>query len=250
MAETSAALRLADLPGPGANGHPSVTPNNGLHGADGKALVDACQLIARHYDGRRGAWAYECFEHINATLFDGELPWPLILWAITPHGGCLGFTNLGRDYPVITLHPSLLGGTEKDNPWHTDPALLGVCYGYDVLVHECIHVKVNYVLGGWAGRGQTSHNNDLWVTEVNRLAPLLGIDGVRVGRSKPKRVPIPGETTKTGKPATKVVRETDGDLPFTAAARFPYAFRKLLGQTDFYRAGRLPYASAFQGVKL
>jgi hypothetical protein len=188
-------------------------------------VTEACRLIARTYYGKQGQWAYESFEHINAVFFDGALPWPLIQWAITPHGGCLGLTQPG-EAPVITLHPSLLGGTEKRNPWGVDAALLGVRLAYDVLLHECMHVSVSYLLGG--AQGPTSHNNPQWIGEVNRLAPLLGL-AVTAAPSKTKRL-----ADETGK-KTKVVRSTEGNVPFAAVATFPYGVRKALGQADFYK---------------
>jgi hypothetical protein len=213
-------------------------------------LVAACKLIARHYGGPRGEFAYECFEHINATLFGGELPWPLITWALTPHGGCLGYTQVCQSAPpVIVLHPSLLGGTENKNPWGRDPAILGVCYAYDVLVHECTHVKVG-CLGGWRDAGPTSHNNPLWVAEVNRLAPLLGLGNIQAGRSRLKRVPVNGQLTKTGKPATRVARVSETALPYSCVYMFPYALREHLGRTDFYRANVLPFVSSFRETEL
>jgi hypothetical protein len=201
----------------------------------------ACKRIARHYDGPRGDFAYECFEHINATLFGGALPWPLIRWALTAHGGCLGFTHASQGPPVIQLHPSLLGGTEKPDPWNISPDFLGVCYAYDVLLHECMHVQVNYVLGGWRGKGQTSHNNPLWIAEVNRLGPLLGLPAFVAAPSKTKRVPIEGQTTKTGKPATRVVRTCEGTIPWCAVTTFPHAARLHFGQAGYFVANRLPF---------
>ncbi len=217
-----------------------VTDNYMLQGEYAADVDAACRLIARHYGGARGTWAYEAFDHINATLFDGELPTPLIMWALTPHGGCLGYTQPGAA-PIITLHPSLLGGTQKPNPWKIDPALLGVAYAYDVLIHECIHVSVHYRLGG--ADCPTSHNNPQWIGEVNRIAPLLGLT-ITAERSKAKRVPIAGESTKTGKPATKVVRTSEGTIPFAAVATFPHAVRVLLGQTAWYEQNALPFPHA------
>jgi hypothetical protein len=218
----------------------SVTSNNVLH-TDGQVQA-ACKLIARHYGGPRGLFAYECFEDINARFFGNGLPWPLIHWAITPHGQCMGFTTrAATPQPVIVLHPSTLKGTEKTNPWGIEPALLGVCFVYDVLLHECIHVKVEYVLGGWREKGETSHNNSLWVGEVNRLVPLLGFASISVGRSLIKRVAMPGQTTPNGKPATRVARIAEGNVPFGAVATFPYGLRKHLGLVAHYQRDELPF---------
>lgn len=134
-------------------------------------LKRATMEVAEHYYGERGLWSYEMFEAINDTFFDGKLPWPHIVWALTPHGACLGYTSAGRA-PVVVLHPSLLGGTEKVNPWGVPERWLGPAYAFDVLLHESIHVNVEYCLGGWQGEGTSSHNNEVWIAEVNRLAPV------------------------------------------------------------------------------
>jgi hypothetical protein len=223
--------------GQSATRNGTVTDNKPL-----QELMTACKLIARHYDGPQGEFAYECFEHINATLFAGALPWPLIRWALTAHGHCLGFTQSSDQPPVIQLHPSLLGGTEKPDPWNIDPKVLGVCYAYDVLLHECVHVNVQYLLGGWRRvKGQTSHNNPLWIGEVNRLGPLLGLPAFVAAPSKTRRVPVEGQTTKTGKPATRVVRACGGDVPFHVVSGFPHEARFHFGRAGFYRANHLPF---------
>jgi hypothetical protein len=41
-------------------------------------------------------------------------------------------------------------------------------------------------------------------------------------RSATKRVPVDGPPGKRGKPPTKVVRDTEGTVPFDTVARFPY----------------------------
>ena len=190
--------------------------------------LDDLRQMARYYHGPRGEFAYLAFEHINATLFDDLLPLPLIQWALTAHGGCLGLTQSSGP-PVITLHPSLLGGTQKANPWGIDPALLGVCYAYDVLVHECIHVSVAYVQGYHRAKSETSHNNPVWVSEVNRLAPLLGLD-IRAEQSKVKRV-------KGDDGSTRVRRVCEASISFKDIATFPK-------RPDFYARGVLPFEAA------
>ncbi len=220
----------------------TATRNNVLqngHSEPAADVVEALRLIARHFDGARGVWAYDCFDVINATYFDGELPTPKIQWALTAHGRCLGLTHSGNRPPIITLHPSVLGGLEKSDPWGVNPAWLGVAYAFDVLIHESIHVSQRYLCGG--GVGPTSHNNTAWIGEVNRLIPLLGFGEVKAGRSTTKRVPLEGEVTKTGKPATKVVRASEGDVPHGAIARFPGGLREHLKTADaYYRTGQIP----------
>jgi hypothetical protein len=201
-------------------------------------VINALRLVAYHFDGERGRWAYDVFDAINAAYFESKLPTPRIQWALTAHGACLGFTK-PTSRPVIQLHPSLLGGTEKPNPWNIAPGWLGVAYAFDVLLHESIHVSQFCLLGG--GIGPTSHNNTAWIAEVNRLIPILGFPALKAGLSKLKRVPIEGQFTKTGKPATKVIRASEGDLPHDVVARFPGALRKHLGTADaHYRAKIIP----------
>lgn len=213
-------------------------------------ILDTCRRIARHFSAGRGLFAYAAFEHINAAFFGGRLPTPWITWGLTSHGRCLGFARTSNTPPTITLHPSLLGGTEKRNPWKVDPALLGACYAYDTLLHECIHVSAHYLLH-WDGSGASSHNNPVWVGEVNRIAPLLGFAGIEAGMNKAKRVPIGGgELTKTGKPATKVEKATDGNIPYSAVCRFPRSLRQHLGDLSFYRRQVLPFAPDLEGLTL
>jgi hypothetical protein len=201
-------------------------------------IVAALRLIGEHYHDRRGVWAYDVFGAINAAYFESKLPTPLIQWALTPHGHCLGQTMPTRR-PIVTLHPSLLGGTESDDPWGFNPEWLGIAFAFDTLLHEAIHVSQHCLLGG--GVGTSSHNNTAWMSEVNRIAPLLGFSGIEAGLSKTKRVPIEGQFTKTGKPATKVVRYSEGNIPHDAAARFPRGLRQHLGTAAaFYTAKILP----------
>jgi hypothetical protein len=98
---------------------------------------------------------------------------------------------------------------------------------------------VNYLLGG--ATGPTSHNNPQWVTEVNRLAPLLGFSDIQAGRQVAKRVPIGGKLTVTGKPRTTVKRVTEGNIPFSAVSGFPRALRLHLNTAEeYYTSGELP----------
>jgi hypothetical protein len=101
-------------------------------------LDEALELVSRAYFGNRGWFAYSAFDWINATLHGGALPRPLIVWGITPFGGCLGLTPVDTSKaPCILLHPSILGGTQSVKPWGVAPEVLGRCYAVDVLIHEC-----------------------------------------------------------------------------------------------------------------
>ena len=98
----------------------------------------------------------------------------------------------------MVLHPAVLSPA-AEAPWSTPAAWMGWRYAYDLLLHECMHVHIDYVLGE-RGKGTSSHDCEAWVAEVARLAPLLGLPAFTPGLSRTKRVPVPGETTKTGRP--------------------------------------------------
>lgn len=203
--------------------------------------------MAEHYYGAPGMIAYTVFDAINASFFGKELPWPLIIWGLTPHGRCLGLTTaVVSGPPLITLHPSLLRAGEKADPWNVDRSWLGVRFTCDVLLHECIHLAVAYrlkKLDEIRGRIPTwsSHNNPYWISEVNRVAALMGFADVQAAMSKPKRVPIPGRKTKRGKQATRVQRVSEGNVPFESAAWFPHGLREHLGVAqEYYQSGDPP----------
>ncbi len=204
---------------------------------------ESCLVVAEHCHGRKGLWAYEAFDFINRTYFSNRLPWPHILWALTPHGGCIAWASTARDKsppPIITVHPSLLRGSEKQDPWAIPEAWPGASYAFDTLLHECVHVHIDYNLGGHDGR--TSHDCDRWARQVNRLAPRLGFHGIQAGVTKTKRVPdYTAPRTVRGKVATRVVRVVAGNVPFVAVAGFPSSLRQHLGQAgDYYSRDRLP----------
>jgi hypothetical protein len=165
--------------------------------------------VARAAFGERGRWAYEAFDKVNAALFGGRLPVPWIQWAITPHAACLGWTDPRGAVPVVTLHPSTLGGTESKTPWATPARRLGPAYAVDTLIHECMHVA----LADRPRTGTTSHNCTEWIAEVNRIAPLLGFEGRVAGRSV---------TRREGKAVRRV---TEGNIPFRAVAGFRRDYR-------------------------
>ncbi len=229
----------------------SVTSNGMLQDQElTPAAIDAaCRLLSRAADHKYGIWAYQAFDFINATVFDGELPTPFILWTVTEWGGCLGNTQPSTP-AIIRMHPGLLGGQkfqpgerpETKKVWNIPWRFLGLTQAFDLLLHECIHVSVEHRLGG--AKGPTSHNNPQWIGEVNRIAPLIGID-ITAAESKPMRVPIEGQFTKTGKPATRVKRGTTGTVPFDTVARFPYGVRIHLGLTTWYTDKHLPFPHVF-----
>jgi hypothetical protein len=205
--------------------------------SDPSEMVALCRQVAQYYYQHEGVLAYAMFDHINATLFDGALPVPLITWGVTAFGGCLGSTSTSRHAPpTILLHTSVLGThagsrSRKADPWRVATTHLGVRYAYDVLVHECLHVSVHYCLGG--ATGKTSHDNPQWVREVNRLLPVLGFPRLTAGMQRQRRV------------GGVRIRQADGDVPYGAIARFPHALRRHLGQdAAYYSDKRLPWPLA------
>jgi hypothetical protein len=217
-------------------------------------LHHAYRLVAAHVYGRGdlGRFAYAAFDHINGTYFEGKLPETLILWDLTNYGKALGWCRSAADGPpIIKLHPSLVfpvPPTALEREAYEDPAAwgypeewFGFCLAFDVLLHECVHASVNYLLGGWerlpgVRSYWSSHNNPLWVDEVNRIAPLLGYTGDRFTMKRPKRVVIPGEFTKRGKPKKRTRCVQEGNAP--DFERFPY---ELPGRAQFYLAKELPF---------
>src|SRR5215216_866956 len=72
-------LTPAELPAP----VPDVLLPVGCNGAATPAPMAAMTVaIAEHYYGRYGPLGYRLFEAVNAALFAGALPWPLVLWEL------------------------------------------------------------------------------------------------------------------------------------------------------------------------
>jgi len=210
-------------------------------------IETACKLIAAKYYGEDGLWLYAAFEAINSAFFEDQLPYPHIVLALTDHGRSPGWTRcqdrLGLP-PLIIIHPWVFRNLErkaKPDRWGFPQNHLGRKFAFDVLVHECMHVYIYYCLGGC--HGTSSHNNPEWISEVNRIAPMLGFESVQVGVSRLVRVKVPDSLTPSGRLATKVRRVTDGNIPFKVAANFPYELRLYQGTADdYYREARMPIA--------
>ena len=77
------------------------------------------------------------------------------------------------DAPVITLDPAIWerSPAPRAGGWAaTIPA--SPRYTLDVVLHELLHVDVNYLRGG-AGRGHSSHDNLVWCEAVEVAASKL-----------------------------------------------------------------------------
>lgn len=199
-------------------------------------LEEACRLVAASFYGNPGRWLYELYERLNEELFSGELPTALITIELTPHGKCLGLTGCGAR-PRIKIHPSCFDPSSV-NPWNIDCGVLGWRFAADVMVHEMTHASVDYRCGGI--RGPTSHDCPNWRSEVERIAPLVGLKGFKASRNKVERVPT-GKLNDKGKPITKTKRVLDGELPYSCTFCFPYGARMHLNQRQFYLDGCYPF---------
>jgi len=200
----------------------------------GPELIAATKLIAGQYQGKRGRFAHQAFEWINRELFGDVLPWPLIVWTVTPYGKCLGFTDHYDALPFIALQTGLLRRS-------------GPAFVLDVLIHESIHVAVAYLRGG--NSGETSHNSPEWIAEVNRIAPLIGLGDFVAGANKVKRVATE-ELTKTGKQRTRPMRMSQAtwrgqSVPFSHVASFPHPVRELI-RSGYYCSAQLPFCSVLE----
>ena len=184
-------------------------------------LLATMRAVAKHYYGALGTFAYDCYEWVNREFYGGDLPVPLIIVALTGWGGCVGYTrSADMRQPVIKLHPSTIAPASR-NAWGGIPA--GVTYASEVLLHELVHVGVNYTRG-W-GAGDSSHNNDGWISEINRISPLIGLGQINAGRVVAKRVKEAGE--KRG----KVQKVPTGDLTQGDLAKWPHCLRS----DDYYK---------------
>jgi uncharacterized protein YukE len=128
--------------------------------------------------------------------------------------------QLGEERPHAQLpqraQAEHLAGEVRLNPTllkKQDGRVRGLANTCDTILHEMMHAYIDHVLGGWQGRGQeSSHSNDLWVSECNRIAPRLGLQLV-AARNKVRRVPLEdAPATKSGKRPTRVERLTTGTL--------------------------------------
>jgi hypothetical protein len=127
------------------------------------ALKTACQW---DFD----LWLYETWESHNVAYFDGQLSIGQINWGITAYGRALGLHSGWRNH--ITLHQRMI---EPGEDW-TGGIRGRERAASDILLHEMIHQKIYQQSGssGAKNKSETSHNNELWVTEIRRIGRLLG----------------------------------------------------------------------------
>jgi len=157
-----------------------------------------------------GSWAYDVWADHNDRYFDNALEPAAIVWGLTPHGHALG--SCSHSQPTrITMHTSLL--QPSGDAWKIGHKL-GRAFASDVLLHEMIHQVIHERGDGRAWSGdKSSHNNEFWVAEVNRIAPKLGLPA-NAGVCKQRR-------TESGR---RVV-PPDGCMSRAALSSWPHSAR-------------------------
>jgi len=148
--------------------------------------------------GEAGAWVYDEWKNLNDIFFHGKNKVGPIVWGLTLQGESLGYYKAAEN--LIYLHRHLLRPMYPTNDlkWNADH--MNKNLASDVLLHEMVHQKI-YQTGGW--EGETSHNNERFVEEVNRISKLLGL-GVKarvlekkISQGKMKWETNPGYLTKS-----------------------------------------------------
>lgn len=132
-------------------------------------LESAAEILWPSY----GAWAYEEWRRLNLLCFGGELSPVGVLWGLTPHGRSQG--HYRAEDQTITLHLSLI----------ENGSLLDKHHASDVLLHEMVHQRISEL--DMPSTGTSAHNCQAWVSEVNRISPLLGLE-VRAAVVRQKRI--------------------------------------------------------------
>ena len=159
-----------------------------------------------------GPWvdlAYDGFEIINRTLYEGALPPMPIVFGLTPHGRSLGFCACRTDAPPrITLHSSLID-PKSAKPWHTDRVEWNPASMIDVLTHELIHAHL-FITGQ-----NPDHNEAPWCAEIERQSHLVGVGSITAS---------PWKRARDGK---KLVYKPikPNSIPRAALGRWPHAMR-------------------------
>jgi hypothetical protein len=158
--------------------------------------------------GEVGAWAYDEWKMLNDTFFDGENKPGPIIWGSTPKGKSLGYYHVSEN--LIYLHKNLMRPVYPTTAFNWGIRHLNKRVASDVLLHEMIHQRVNQT-GGWVG--ETSHNNERFVEEVNRIAGVLGMD---------IKARVIKQTTTRNKPTWNI---EPGCLTLKELSDFPYSSR-------------------------
>jgi hypothetical protein len=177
------------------------------------ATFDELKTEGTQMFGEVGAWAYDEWIDLNAAYFGAKnTPGP-IYWILKPQNKSLGCYFFSKN--IIYLYKGLVRPVYPTSmpKWCLDN--LNKRLASDVLLHEMIHQTIHQT-GGWTG--ESSHNNERFLDEVNRIAKLLGLQATaKVIKSKM----IDGKSTRYVEP---------GCLNLEEISDFPYATRSY----DYY----------------
>jgi len=158
--------------------------------------------------GGVGAWGFDEWKKLNKRFFNGDNSVGPILWGLTPDNRSMGYYT--RTENLIYLHTTLVRPKYPKLTLRLDISNLNRKLASDVLLHEMIHQRIHQT-GGWVG--DTSHNNERFVEEVNRIAKLLGLNIVaKVIESKT----VEGKLRRYAEP---------GCLTYKELYEFPYSSR-------------------------
>ena len=141
----------------------------------------------------RGGWSYDNWQAINERFFAGSLRHGAILWGLT--AGC-NFGSFNPNNGAITLHEALPGTDfakaakaqgESDwvmanrgksfTSWGLPSRAFGIGTALGTLLHEAMHQShhqqgLRYPEGR---KGLEAHHNQIWVTECERVAKMIGL---------------------------------------------------------------------------
>jgi len=197
----------------------------------GTWAVEDLRLLCGEYHGEKGDFTYRAYQWLNQVVFDGKLPVTLFQWALTAWGGCLGQTHSPAEHPpVITLHPAIWQphGFGKPGGWSRNIPY-GRRYTLDVVLHELIHVEVDYLMGGH--HGKSSHDCPEWCEAIMKAAQKLKGTMIEVP-------PFKAAPTKRVRENGKRRRRTPaGSITMDEISKWPHSIRV----PDHYGAQEVPF---------
>ena len=126
------------------------------------------------YWGELADFAYWSYDILNPLCFGGRIRHPLFQFCrVMPYGACIGLScTEDLDRPVIEVFLSLW--TRRDD---RHLAVFGV------IAHEMMHFDaVTHWREAGGGRMRTSHNNEFWLSGVERVSPTIGVDLGRLNK--------------------------------------------------------------------
>lgn len=158
--------------------------------------------------GAVGAWAYDEWCRLNESYFDAKNTPGAIDWVSANHNGSLGCYASAENR--IFLFKGLVRPRYPTSMAEWCLENLNKRLASDVLLHEMIHQNI-YQTGGW--EGETSHNNERFVGEVNRIAKLLNLK-------------VTAKVIESNKTDDKTARPAEpGCLTLAEICYFPYSTR-------------------------